>query len=88
MSNSLKFVGLLNAVKGFSGKHSFKYWFLLTMDLQCFACIVCIEGSLGSYLIANNGLLFFFVFFFDLIRASFLGIDVALFRAESIILSG
>ena len=40
------------------GKTSAKYWFLVTIVLQCLACSLVMEGSLGSYVTANTGLFF------------------------------
>ena len=61
--SSPKFFGRLKSVRGGLGKQCAKYWSWLTIDLQCLACIVGIEGSLGSNLITNIGP--FSIFFFS-----------------------
>ena len=71
-------------MRGGEGKTSAKCWFLLTIVLQCLACILVMEGSLGSYVTANTGLLFFLLIgtFF---RAASLGTLFAFVRAVSTI---
>ena len=63
IKSSLRFVCPLKAVRGGSGKHLAKYWSLLSIALQCFAWMDGIDGSLGSYLIANTCILLDFFFF-------------------------
>ena len=52
--SSPKFFGRLKSVRGGLGKQSAKYWSWLTIDLQCLAWIVGIEGSLGSNFILKK----------------------------------
>ena len=84
ISKSLKFVCLLKAVRGGSLKHYSKCLSWRTIDLQCLAMIGCRAGNLGSYLVANIGL-FSVIFFFTFIKATFLGIFLALLMAVSTI---
>ena len=82
MSNFVKCLCLLKAVSGGSGKHSARCW-SCTIDRQCLACILAMDGSLGSYLVAKTGL-------FDalFLCATFLGIFFALLISQSSSLSG
>ena len=84
---SLRLFCLLYAVIGGSLNTSLRYLFCPIMDLQCFAWIVSIGGSLGSYFTTNTGLWFDFLSL-TLRRAIFLGIFLALATAESIRGSG
>ena len=54
---------LLNAVKGGSSKTSLWYEYCTPIDLQCLATIIGIEGSRGSYFMANTGRFFLFFSF-------------------------
>ena len=47
---------LLYAVSGGDGNTSARYLFLFTIERQCLACILLIDGSLGSYVITKTGL--------------------------------
>ena len=86
MRKLLTFGCLQKAVSGGLGNTSFRCWFWPSIDRQCLACTLKIEGSLGSYVTAKTGLLVCFCLFVSL-RAANLGIFLTLSRAESTKLS-
>ena len=67
--------------EGGLGKTSLRYFSLPTIDLQCLACRLEMEGSRGSYVIANTGLFVFFSMFL-FFRAACLGTFLAFSIAE------
>ena len=83
----LRFACLLYAIRGGWGKHSFKFWSCIVIDLQCFALICWIEGILGSYFNAKIGC-FSLSFLLTFSNATFLGTFLALSIPLSIRLSG
>ena len=69
----------LKAVNGGLWNTSARYLFLFVIERQCFICRLGIDGNLGSYGVANTGLLF--SFFCDTFLSNFsLGILLALLR--------
>ena len=78
--NFLDLCALERQKVGGLGNTSFRCWFWPTIDRQCLACRLEIEGSLGLYFNANTGLLVCFCLFFCL-RAANLGIFLTLSRA-------
>ena len=88
---SLMFWGLLYyrrpqniGYQGGKGKTSLWWGSFPTIVLQCFLTMWGRAGNLGSYITANTGLLFSFLFMMTLSKAFFLGISFALFIAELI----